>query len=193
MYNIIYLQNLVTYDTLNNMERNGNIGGNNSNFEDIMHEGYEGGVSDEFTPPSLDIPDRCASCPMLGLEVKGWEDVVDQVKKTREKILKEEGGVFADIARQSPSGEMDDLALNDIAEKMQARINRITEGCLGVVALLGESDRTGKVEGVLCDSPVYDPEPGETTSNEFVSITREDSQKTEEHGESDNPSGEQDS
>ena len=127
---------------------------------------------------------------MLGLEVRGWEDIVDQVKKTREKILKEEGGVFADMARQSPSGEMDDLALNDIAEKMQARINRITEGCLGVVALSGESDRTGKVLGVLCDSPVYDPEPGETTSNEFVAVTRE---KTKEHGESGDLSGEQDS
>ena len=170
------------------MERNSSTaGGNNSNFEDIMREG---GVSDEFTPPSLDIPDRCVGCPMLGLEVRGWEDIVDQVKKTREKILKEEGGAFADMARQSPSGEMDDLALNDIAEKMQARINRITEGCLGVVALLGESDRTGKVEGVLCDSPVYDPEPGETTSNEFVAVTRE---KTKEHGESGDLSGEQDS
>ena len=29
------------------MERNGNTGGNNSSFEDIMREG---GVSDEFTP-----------------------------------------------------------------------------------------------------------------------------------------------
>lgn len=151
------------------------------------------GLATNLPPPSLDIPDRCVGCPMIGLEVKGWEDVVDGVKKTREMILKEEGGVFADMARQSPSGEMDDLALNDIAEKMQARINRITEGCLGVVALLGESDRTGKVEGVLCDSPVYDPEPGETTSNEFVAVTREDSQKTKEYGESDNPSGEQDS
>ena len=169
------------------MERNGNIGGNNSNFEDIM---CESGVIDELASHRWDIPGRCAICPMLGLEVRGWEDIVDQVKKTRENILKEEGGVFADMARQSPSGEMDDLALNDIAEKMQARINRITEGCLGVVALLGESDRTGKVEGVLCDSPVYDPEPGETTSNEFVAVTRE---KTKEHGESGNPSGEQDS
>lgn len=173
------------------MERNSSTaGGNNSNFEDIMREG---GVSDEFTPPSLDIPDRCVGCPMIGLEVKEWEDVVDGVKKTREMILKEEGGVFADIARQSPSGRMDDLALNDIAKKMQARINRMTEGCPGTVTLSGESDRTGKVLGVLCDSPVYDPEPGETTSNEFVSIIREDSQKTKEYGESSNPSDEQDS
>lgn len=98
------------------MERNGSTtGGDDSNSKDIIHED---GVIDELASHRWDIPDRCASCPMLGLEVKGWEDVVDQVKKTREKILKEEGGVFADIARQSPSGEMDDLALNDIAEKM---------------------------------------------------------------------------
>ena len=170
------------------MERNSSTaGGNNSNFEDIMREG---GVGDEFTPPSLDIPDRCVGCPMIGLEVKGWEDVVDGVKKTREMILKEEGGVFADIARQSPSGRMDDLALNDIAKKMQARINRMTEGCRGVVTLSGESDRTGKVLGVSCGSPVYNPEPGGTTSNKIVAVTREDSQKTKEYGESDNPSGE---
>lgn len=170
------------------MERNDSTaGGDDSNSKDIIHED---GVIDELASHRWDIPGRCAICPMLGLEVRGWEDIVDQVKKTREKILKEEGGVFADMARQSPSGEMDDLALNDIAEKMQARINRITEGCLGVVALLGESDRTGKVEGVLCDSPVYDPEPGETTSNEFVAVTRE---KTKEHGESGDLSGEQDS
>ena len=172
------------------MERNGSTaGGNNSNFEDIMREG---GVSDEFTSHRWDIPGRCVGCPMIGLEAKGWEDVVDGVKKTRE-VIQAEGGVFSDIARQSPSGRMDDLDLNDIAEKMQARINRMTEGCRGVVTLSGESDRTGKVLGLLCDSPVYDPEPGETTSNEFVSITREDSQKTKEYGESDNPSGEQDS
>lgn len=168
------------------MERNSSTtGGDDSNSKDIVHED---GVIDEFTSHRWDIPGRCVGCPMIGLEVKGWEDVVDGVKKTREMILK--GGVFADMASQSPSGKMDALALNDIAEKMQARINRITEGCLGVVALSGESDRTGKVEGVLCDSPVYDPEPGETTSNEFVAVTRE---KIEEHGESDNPSGEQDS
>ena len=170
------------------MERNGSTaGGNNSNFEDIM---CESGVIDELASHRWDIPGRCAICPILGLETRGWKGVVDGVKKTREKILKEGGGVFVGIARQSPSGKMDDLALNDIAEKMQARINRMTEGCRGVVTLSGESDRTGKVEGVLCDSPVYDPEPGETTSNEFVAVTRE---KTKEHGESGNPSGEQDS
>ena len=151
------------------------------------------GVIDELASHRWDIPGRCAICPILGLEAKGWKDVVDQVKKTREKILKKEGGVFADIARQSPSGEMDDLALNDIAERVQARIDITTKGCRGAVTLSGESYRTGKVLGVLCDSPVYDPEPGVTTSDEIVAIIREDSQKIEEHGESGGPSGEQNS
>ena len=151
------------------MERNGNTGGNDSNFEDIT---YEDGVIDEFTSHRWDIPGRCVGCPMLGLEVKGWEDIVDGVKETREMILKAEGGVFVDIARQPPSGKMDALALDGIAKKMQARINRMTEGCRGVVTLSGESDRTGKVLGLLCDSPVYDPEPGATTSNEIVAVTR---------------------
>lgn len=142
---------------------------------------------------TLDIPGRCAICPILGLETRGWKGVVDGVKKTRE-VIQAEGGVFSDIARQSPSGKMDDLALDGIARKIQARINRMTEGCLGVTLLSGESDRTGKtVRGVACDSPMRDLEPGETTSNEIVTIIREDSQKIEEHGESDNPSGEQDS
>lgn len=69
----------------------------------------------------------------------------------------------------------------------------MTKGCRGAVTLSGESDRTGKVEGVLCDSPVYDPEPGETTSNEFVAIIREEPQKTKEYGESSDPGGEQES
>ena len=62
--------------------------------------------------------------------------------------------------------------LNETAEIVQARINRMTEGCRDVVTLSGESDRTGKVLGLLCDSPVYDPEPGATTSNEIVAVTR---------------------
>ena len=173
------------------MERNDSTaGGDDSNSKDIIHES---GVIDELASHRWDIPGRCAICPILGLETRGWKSVVDGVKKTREKILKEGGGVFVGIARQSPSGKMGDLALNDIAEKMQARINRMTEGCLGVVALSGESDRTGKVLGVSCGSPVYNPEPGGTTSNKIVAVTREDSQKTKEYGESDNPSGEQDS
>ena len=173
------------------MERNGSTaGGDDSNSKDIIHED---GVIDELASHRWDIPGRCAICPILGLEAKGWKDVVDGVKRTREKILKEGGGVFVGIARQSPSGKMDDLALNDIAKKIQARINRMTEGCLGVVALSGESDRTGKVLGVSCGSPVYNPEPGGTTSNKIVAVTREDSQNTKEYGESDNPGGEQDS
>ena len=66
------MQNLVTYDTLNNMERNGNTGGNNSNFEDIMREG---GVSDEFALPSLDIPGSCYRCPILNDKIEGWKDL----------------------------------------------------------------------------------------------------------------------
>lgn len=98
------------------MERNGSTtGGDDSNSKDIIHED---GVIDELASHRWDIPGRCAICPILGLEAKGWKDIVDQVKKTREKILKEGGGAFVGIARQSPSGKMDDLALNDIAEKM---------------------------------------------------------------------------
>lgn len=167
------------------IENIGNTGGNNSSFEDIMREG---GVSDEFTPPSLDIPGSCASCPMLNSEIERWKELVDKVRAAREVVLESEGGLFIDIARRALSGSMN--ALDEAAEETQTKIYKMTEGCLGVVALSGESDRTGKVEGVLCDSPVYDPEPGETTSNEFVAVTRE---KTKEHGESGNPSGEQDS
>ena len=98
------------------MERNGSTaGGDDSNSKDIIHED---GVIDELASHRWDIPGRCAICPMLGLETRGWKSVVYGVKKTREKILKEGGGVFVGIARQSPSGKMDDLALNDIAEKM---------------------------------------------------------------------------
>ena len=106
-------------------------------------------------------------------------------------VLESEGGLFIDIARRALSGSMD--ALDEVAEETQTKIYKMTEGCRGVVELSGESDRTGKVLGVLCDSPVYDPEPGETTSNEFVSIIREDSQKIEEHGEPGDHSGEQES
>ena len=169
------------------LRRNGNTGGDDSKFEEMMQEA---GLGDGFTPPKIHVPKSCEGCPMLGLEVKGWEDIVDGVKETREMILKAEGGVFVDIARQPPSGKMDALDLDGIAKKMQARINRMTEGCRGVVTLSGESDRTGKVLGVSCGSPVYNPEPGGTTSNKIVAVTREDSQKTKEYGESDNPSGE---
>ncbi len=72
------------------MERNSSTtGGDDSNSKDIVHED---GVIDEFTSHRWDIPGRCVGCPMIGLEVKGWEDVVDGVKKTREMILK--GGVL---------------------------------------------------------------------------------------------------
>ena len=189
MYKIIYLQNLVTYDTLNNMERNGNTGGNNSSFEDIMREG---GVSDEFTPPSLDIPGSCASCPMLNSEVERWKELVDKVRAAREMVLESEEGLFIDIARRALSGSMN--ALDEAAEETQTKIYKMAEGCLGAILLSSESDRTGKtVRGAVCDSPTRDPKSGETTSNEPATVIREAPQKTEEHGESDDHSDEQDS
>ena len=50
---------------LSGMERNGNIGGNNSNFEDIMREG---GVSDEFTPHRWTHRRVAASVQGLGVK-----------------------------------------------------------------------------------------------------------------------------
>lgn len=173
------------------MERNGNTGGNNksSNFEDIMREG---GVSDEFTPPSPDIPGRCVGCPILNDEIERWKELVDKVRAANEVVLESEGGLFIDIARRALSGSMD--ALDEAAKETQARINNMTEGCLGAILLSGESDRTGRtVRGAVCDSPTRDSKSGVTTSNEPAIVIREDSQKTKEYGESSNPSGEQDS
>lgn len=102
-----------------------------------------------------------------------------------------EGGLERCIAWMELKRTVD--GLNETAERVQARIDITTKGCRGAVTLSGESDRTGKVLGVLCNSPVYDPEPGVTTSDEIVAIIREDSQKIEEHGESGGPSGEQNS
>lgn len=99
-----------------------------------------------------------------------------------------EGGLERCIAWMELKRTVD--GLNETAERVQARIDITTKGCRGAVTLSGESYRTGKVLGVLCDSPVYDPEPGVTTSDEIVAVTRE---KTEEHGESGDPRGEQDS
>lgn len=66
-------------------------------------------------------------------------------------------------------------------------------GCPGAITFSGYSARAGKVEGALCDNPIYCyPEPGEAGS-EIATVVREGSQATEEHGESSNPSGEQDS
>ena len=189
MYNIIYLQNLVTYDTLNNMERNGNTGGNNSNFEDIMREG---GVSDEFALPSLDIPGSCYRCPILNDKIEGWKELVDKVRAAKEVVLESEGGLFIDIARRALSGSMD--ALDEVAEETQTKIYKMTEGCLGAILLSGESDRTGRtVRSAVCDSPTRDSKSGVTISNEPAIVIREDSQKTKEYGESSNPRGEQDS
>lgn len=170
-------------------ENIGNTGGNNSNFEDIMREG---GVSDEFTPPSLDIPDRCASCPMLNSGIERWKELVDKVKAAREMVLESEGGLFIDIARRALSGSMD--ALDEVAEETQTKIYKMTEGCLGAILLSGESDRTGKtVRGAVCDSPTRDSKSGVTTSNEPATVIREAPQKIEEHGEPGDHSGEQES
>lgn len=171
------------------MERNGNTGGDDSNFEDIMREG---GVSDEFTSPSLNIPGSCYRCPILNDKIEGWKELVDKVRAAKEVVLESEGGLFIDIARRALSGSMD--ALDEVAEETQASINRMTKGCLGAILLSGESDRTGKtVRGAVCDSPTRDSKSGVTTSNEPATVIREAPQKTEEHGESGDPSGEQNS
>lgn len=167
------------------MERNGNTGGNDSNSEDIMREG---GVSDELTPLSLYVPKGCRECPKLKDKIERYEEAVDVFGDAKEIYPQVEGGFERCIAWLELKRTVDDL--NETAERVQARIDIITKGCLGAILLSGESDRTGKVLGVLCDSPVYDPEPGEITSNEIVAVTRE---KTEDHGESGDHSGEQDS
>lgn len=50
---------------LNNMERNGNTGGDDSNSKDIIHEG---GVSDEFTPHRWTHRRVAASVQGLGVK-----------------------------------------------------------------------------------------------------------------------------
>ena len=107
-------------------------------------------------------------------------------------VLESEGGLFIDIARRALSGSMD--ALDEVAEETQTKIYKMTEGCLGAILLSGESDRTGKtVRGAVCDSPTRDSKSGVTTSNEPATVIREAPQKIGEHGESGDPSGEQDS
>ena len=88
--------------------------------------------------------------------------------------------------RQQYHQDIDDI-FNGVCLK---RVLFARRGCPGAITFSGYSARTGEVEGVLCDSPVYNPEPGEITSNEIVAVTRE---KTKEHGESGDHSGEQDS
>lgn len=163
----------------------GNTSGNNSNFEDIMREG---GVSDELTPLSLDVPGDCRNCPKLKDKIERYEEAVDVFGDAKGMYSRLEGGFERCIAWLDLKRTVD--GLNETAERVQARIDITTKGCRGAVTLSGESYRTGKVLGVLCDSPVYDPEPGVTTSDEIVAVTRE---KTKEHGESGDPSGEQDS
>lgn len=85
-------------------------------------------------------------------------------------------------------------ALDEVAEETQTKIYKMTEGCLGAILLSGESDRTGRtVRGAVCDSPTRDSKSGVATSNEPATVIREAPQKIEEHGESGDPSSEQDS
>ena len=150
------------------------------------------GLATNLPPPSPDIPGRCVGCPILNDEIERWKELVDKVRAANEVVLESEGGLFIDIARRALSGSMD--ALDEAAKETQARINNMTEGCLGAILLSGESDRTGRtVRGAVCDSPTRDSKSGVTTSNEPAIVIREDSQKTKEYGESSNPSGEQDS
>ena len=173
------------------MERNGNTGGNNksSDFEDIMREG---GVSDEFTSHRWDIPDCCASCPELSSEMEELIELANKIRTAGNMALKAEEEPSIDAVRRLIVGSMN--LLDKATEEMQASINRMTKGCLGAILLSGESDRTGRtVRGAVCDSPTRDSKTGVTISNEPAIVIREDSQKTKEYGESDNPSGEQDS
>lgn len=168
------------------MERNSNTaGGDNNDFEYIMRES---GASDELTPLSLDVPGDCRNCPKLKDKIGRYEEAVDVFGDAKGMYSQLEGGLERCIAWMELKRTVD--GLNETAERVQARIDITTKGCRGAVTLSGESYRTGKVLGVLCDSPVYDPEPGVTTSDEIVAVTRE---KTEEHGESGDPRGEQDS
>lgn len=171
------------------MERNGSTtGGDDSNSKDIIHED---GVIDELTPPSLNVPDGCLRCPRISGKIREWERLVSEFEDTKRLYPELKGELSRLIALQALREGVD--TFKEGAERMQTRINRLTKGCPGAITFSGYSARTGKVEGILCDSPVYDPEPGATTSDEIVAIIREDSQKTKEYGESDNPSGEQDS
>ena len=149
------------------------------------------GLATNLPPLSLDVPGDCRNCPKLKDKIGRYEEAVDVFGDAKGMYSQLEGGLERCIAWMELKRTVD--GLNETAERVQARIDITTKGCRGVVELSGESYRTGKVLGVLCDSPVYDPEPGVTTSDEIVAIIREDSQKIEEHGESGGPSGEQNS
>ena len=171
------------------MERNGSTaGGDDSKFEDIMHEG---GVSDEFTPPSLDVPEGCRKCPRIRGKIKEWERIASGFEDAKRLYPELKGELSRLIALQALREGMD--TLREGAETMQTRINKLTKGCPGAITFSGYSARAGKVEGALCDNPIYCyPEPGEAGS-EIATVVREGSQATEEHGESDDHSDEQDS
>ena len=170
------------------MERNGNTGGDDSNSKDIIHEG---GVSDEFTPPSLDAPEGCRKCPRIRGKIKEWERIASDFEDAKRLYPELKGELSRLIALQALREGMD--TLREGAETMQTRINKLTKGCPGAITFSGYSARSGKVEGALCDNPIYCyPEPGEDGS-ETATVVREGLQATEEHGESGDHSGEQDS
>ena len=174
---------------LNIMERNSNtVGGDDSNSKDIIHED---GVIDEFTLPSLDAPDGCLKCPRIRGVIKEWEGLVSDIEDTKRMYLGLKEEFSRHIARQALREGMD--TLSEGAERIRTRINKLTKGCPGAITFSGYSARAGKVEGALCDNPIYYyPEPGEAGS-EIATVVREGSQATEEHGESSNSGGEQDS
>ncbi len=171
------------------MERNGNTaGGDDSNFEDMIHED---GVIDKLTPPSLDAPEGCLKCPRIRGKIKEWERLVSDFEDAKRLYPELKGELSRLIALQALREGID--TFNEGAEIMQTRINKLTKGCPGAITFSGYSARAGKVEGALCDNPIYCyPEPGEAGS-EIATVVREGSQATEEHGESSNSGGEQDS
>ena len=149
------------------------------------------GLSTNLPPPSLNVPDGCLRCPRIMDKIKEWERLVSEFEDAKRLYpeLKEELSRL--IALQALREGMD--TFNEGAEIIQTRINRLTKGCPGAITFSGYSARTGKVEGALCDNPIYCyPEPG-VAGSETATVVREGSQKIEEHGESGDPSGEQDS
>ncbi len=171
------------------MERNGSTtGGDDSNSKDIIHED---GVIDELTPPSLNVPDGCLRCPRISGKIREWERLVSEFEDTKRLYPELKGELSRLIALQALREGVD--TFKEGAERMQTRINRLTKGCPGAITFSGYSARTGKVEGALCDNPIYCyPEPG-VAGSETATVVREGSQKIEEHGESGDLSGEQDS
>lgn len=149
------------------------------------------GLATNLPPPSLDAPEGCRKCPRIRGKIKEWERIASGFEDAKRLYPELKGELSRLIALQALREGMD--TLREGAERMQTRINRLTKGCPGAITFSGYSARTGKVEGALCDNPIYCyPEPG-VAGSETATVVREGSQKIEEHGESGDPSGEQDS